>query len=283
MFLVDRTIKQIVRQRLVRLEKHFQGDVAFYGGVIDPQFKRAFADFIELTAAKSKYKCNRLIFFLNTPGGSVEAAEKMVDIMRFHYPEIFFVVPDSAMSAGTILCMSGDRIYMDYSSALGPIDPQVWNGKAWVPALGYLDKVNEILEKAAAGNLSNAEYLILQSQDLAELSTYEQAHNLTVTLLKKWLVEYKFQNWTHHQTDPAKKGLPVTLAEKEERAEQIAVALGDNKYWHSHGRAIGPETLTSKIGLLINDYSNDTVMRPLVRSYNDFLIEHIAARGNYLI
>ena len=68
---------------------------------------------------------NRLVMFLNTPGGSAEAVEKIVEIMRFHYSEVYFVVPDFAMSAGTILCTSGDKIFMDYSSSLGPIDPQV--------------------------------------------------------------------------------------------------------------------------------------------------------------
>lgn len=51
------------------------------------------------------------------------------------------MVPDCAMSAGTIFCMAGDKIWMGYYSSLGPIDPQVFNGKNWVPALGYLDKV----------------------------------------------------------------------------------------------------------------------------------------------
>ena len=56
---------------------------------------------------------------------------------------------------------------MDYSSSLGPIDPQVFNGKEWVPALGYLDKVNEMIEKAKNNMLTNAEFLVLQSLDLA--------------------------------------------------------------------------------------------------------------------
>lgn len=44
--------------------------------------------------------------------------------------------------------MSGDSIYMDYFSVLGPIDPQVQNKEGkWVAALGYLDKVNEYIEK----------------------------------------------------------------------------------------------------------------------------------------
>ena len=38
-----------------------------------------------------------------------------------------FWCPIFAMSAGTILVMSGDDIYMDYYAVLGPIDPQVRN------------------------------------------------------------------------------------------------------------------------------------------------------------
>ena len=107
-----------------------------------------------------------MIVFLNTPGGSAETVEKMVSIIRFHYKEVYFVIPDYAMSAGTILCMSGDKIYMDYSSSLGPIDPQVYNGKNWVPALGYLDKVEELIGKSAKDELTEAEFLILQKLDL---------------------------------------------------------------------------------------------------------------------
>ena len=166
---------------------------------------------------------------------------------------------------------------MDYSSSLGPIDPQVHNGKEWVPALGYLDKVAEMLEKAKHGNLTEAEFLILQNQDLAVLSRYEQARDLTITLLKKWLVEYKFDNWTVHQTK--KKGQPVTEEEKKERAEEIAKMLGDNKLWHSHGRMIGPDTLQNVLRLKINDYSTKGKLRPLIRSYNDLLTQYIAREG----
>ena len=274
--ILDNTIKDELTNRLVKIEKHFDGEVGFYYGAIEPGIIKTFRDFIEKIAEHPNKK-DRLIFFVNTPGGSAESAEKMVEIIRFHFNEVYFVVPDFALSAGTILCMSGDRIYMDYSSSLGPIDPQVHNGKEWVPALGYLDKVAEMLEKAKFGNLTEAEFLILQNQDLAVLSRYEQARDLTVTLLKKWLVEYKFDNWTVHQTE--KKGQPVTEDEKKERAEEIAMMLGDNKLWHSHGRMIGPDTLQNVLRLKINDYSKKGKLRQLIRSYNDLLTQYIAREG----
>lgn len=274
----DKTIEQILSERLAALEQHFEGDVIFYYGEIHPSIIKTFRDFIERRVTIEPHR-KRLIFFLNSPGGSAETVEKIVEVIRFHFEEVFFVVPDMAMSAGTILCMSGNRIYMDYSASLGPIDPQVFNGQQWVPALGYLDKVDQLLEKARANQLTNAEFLILQSLDLAMLSRYEQARDLTVTLLKKWLVEHKFRDWTTHGTDLSKKGRSVTTEEKQERAEEIARSLGNNKLWHSHGRMIGPGTL-NELRLQIDDYSTDDKLCPLVRAYNDLLTEFIAKNGS---
>src|SRR6266571_2568833 len=109
----DQTFKDILNQRLLDLEAHFEADVVFYFGEIHPVVEKRFRDFIEELKDNQANK-NRLVIILNTPGGSVETVEKMVEIIRFHYLEVFFVVPDYAMSAGTILCMSGNKIYMDY-------------------------------------------------------------------------------------------------------------------------------------------------------------------------
>jgi len=277
----DKTVSDILIEKITQLEEYFKGDVVFYYGEIHHAYERAFRDFIENRKQLDK-TTNRLIVFLNTSGGSVETVEKMVDIIRYHYKEVYFVVPDYAMSAGTIFCMSGNKIFMDYSSSLGPIDPQVFNGKEYVPALGYLDQVEKLLEKSRNNTLTPAEFVILQNQDLALLSRYEQAKNLTITLLKKWLVEYKFENWKSHRTDPKKRGKVVTLKEKQQRAEEIAVMLGDNKLWHSHGRMIGIKTLKEIIKLEIDDYSNNNKLRNFIRSYNDLLTEYIA-RTNFRI
>lgn len=278
--ILDATIRNLLNERLSKLEKEMGADCVFYYGEIHSGMLQAFRDRIEDLKKHATTPQNRLVIFLNTSGGSAETTEKFVEIIRHHYLEVYFVVPDAAMSAGTMFCMSGDRIYMDYSSSLGPIDPQVWNGKQYVPALGYLDKVEALLKKAADGTLLNAEFLILQNQDLAMLSRYEQARNLTITLLKKWLVEYKFKNWTTHQTTPGKIGQPVTKEEKEARAEEVATLLGDHKMWHSHGRMIGIERLRRDIKLKIEDYTNVPALQSLIRSYNDLVIDHIV-RNSY--
>ncbi len=271
---LDANVKETLKQRVIEIEQDFDADVIFYYGPIYPSVQRAFRDFIEQLKAEADTK-DRLVVFINSPGGSAETVEKLVEIIRHHYQEVFFVVPDEAMSAGTIFCMAGDKIFMDYTSSLGPIDPQIHNGKNWVPALGYLDQVERMIEKSANGLLTDAELVILQNQDLAMLSRFEQAKNLTVTLLKKWLVDYKFKDWLTHGTTPAKLGQAVTLLEKQERAEEIAKLLSDNKLWHSHGRMIGISTLRAILKLKIEDYSNDKPRRDKIIAYNDLLTDYI--------
>ncbi len=140
-----------------------------------------------------------------------------------------------------------------------------------MPALGYLDKVDDLIQKSARNELTEAEFLILQKIDLAELRSYEMARNLTVSLLKEWLVKYKFRTWKTHGSS----GERVTKKEKEARAEEIARLLGDNKLWHSHGRSIGVDTLTQVLKLKIDDYSDDEKTRSLIRDYNDLICEYI--------
>ncbi len=270
----DSTIHAILNGKLNALEEQFNADVIFFYGSIGNSLEKPFRDFIE-ELKTDKIQHSTLCIILNTPGGSVETVEKLVKITRHHYKEVYFIVPDAAYSAGTIFCMSGDKIFMDYSSSLGPIDPQVFNGKNWVPALGYLDKVEEMIKKSAAGTLTQAELIMLREQDLALLRRFEQARELTTALLKEWLVKYKFKNWNTHSSET-----PVTDDEKKQRAEKIAKDLSDNKLWHSHGRSIGIDALTQILKLKIEDYSNNANLKLLIREYNDLICQYIIRSGS---
>jgi len=171
--------------------------------------------------------------------------------------------------------MSGDRIFMDYASNLGPIDPQVQlpDTGDLVPALGYIDKVAEIARKE---RLSPADVVMLKSIDLAKLALFEQGRDLSTDLLKDWLVNYKFKDWeTHRTTNP---GTPVTNEERAARAEEIAVALSDHKRWRSHGRNLDVEKLKS-LGIEIDDYSDDADLCDAIRGYNDPMTGFIDRNG----
>ena len=262
-------IKKLLKEKLAALEAHLNADVLVYTGALGPVSPNMFLNIIEDLVLDPDHK-DKLYVLLTTNGGSAQTVERYVNILRKHYSEVNFIVPDYAYSAGTIFCMSGDSIMMDYFSVLGPIDPQVPNKDGhYVPALGYLDKVNEFIAKAAAGNLTNAELIWLKEIDLADLRSFEQARDLTVDLLKKWLVAYKFKNWnTHHD------GTPVTPDQKTQRAEDIAKELSDNNKWKSHGRGISLDVLKT-MKLKIDDYSSQKALRQLIRDYYNTMDEYL--------
>lgn len=276
--LFEKTFFNLIDERAEILEKELGATVVFYHGSILPQYFRIFRDFIE--EVKSQYdSADAIAIVLRTAGGSAEATERMVTALRHNYSNVFFVVPDIALSAGTIFCMSGDRIYMDYASSLGPIDPQVPTPDTghYVPALGYLDKVMEITQK---GQLAPADVVLLKTLDLAKLALFEQARDLSIDLLKEWLVKYKFKDWTEHQT--TNPGTPVTEEEKADRAEEIARDLNNHKRWRSHGRSLNIPKLKD-LRIRINDYSDNAKLTSAIRGYNDPLTGYIDRAGTQFL
>ncbi|HNU59748.1 MAG TPA: serine dehydrogenasease [Aquaticitalea sp.] len=275
---LDDQIHQLLETKLKALEDHFQADILTYFGPFEGGIESTFLKIIE-ELIDDPNKKDTIYIVLTTGGGSATVVERLVNILRQHYTEVNFIVPDYSYSAGTIFCMSGDNILMDYFSVLGPIDPQVQNKEGrLVAALGYLDKINELIEKAQNNTLTQAEFIILKDFDLAELRGYEQAKDLTIDLLENWLVKYKFKNWATHRKNPAKLGQPVTPQEKIDRAKEIAGHLSDNKEWKSHGRPINIETL-KRLGLEIDDYSNNADRRKLIRNYYEIVSDYVTSRG----
>ena len=270
---IDDTLKQLLQTKLIALEQFLNADVLVYYGNLAPVSANLFAKLIEDLKADAT-KRDKLYIILTTLGGSAEIVERYVNILRYHYKEVNFIVPDYAYSAGTIFCMSGDSILMDYISVLGHIDPQVPNkDNKYVAALGYLDKINEFIAKAANNTLTKAELIWLKDLDLGEIRSFEQARDLTTDLLQKWLVKYKFKNWTHHSNNTC-----VTEEEKRQRAIEIAQELSDNNKWKSHGKGISIAEL-SDLKLKIEDYSKEYDLRALIRDYYNTMDEYVRMKS----
>lgn len=270
---IDDTLRLMLQAKLEALEQYLNADVFVYYGSLAPVSANMFAKLVEDLKADA-VKRDKLYVILTTLGGSAEIVERYVNILRHHYSEVNFIVPDYAYSAGTIFCMSGDSILMDYISVLGPIDPQVPNkDNRYVAALGYLDKINEFIDKAANGTLTKAELIWLKELDLGEIRSFEQARDLTTDLLTKWLVNYKFKNWTQHHN-----GTEVTQDDKKERAAEIVKELSDNKKWKSHGKGISIAELRA-LKLKIEDYGEDERLRSLIRDYYNAMDEYVRMKN----
>ena len=140
-----------------------------------------------------------------------------------------------------------------------------------VPALSYLNQFERLNQKDRDGGLTTAEYALLSKFDLGELYQFEQARELSIELLVKWLSSYKFKNWKKTET----KGDTVTSSMKEERAQQIAALLNDPERWHSHGRAIDRRTLRDEINLKIESIEENLDLYKQIRNYFELLKDYM--------
>jgi hypothetical protein len=265
---VDQSIKEAADARLREIEACYNADAIT---IISP-ITWGLEHRVRVAIEPREPKRDTLLVILDTPGGVVEVVERIVRVFRKFYREVKFLVPDKALSAGTILAMSGDAILMDYHSVLGPIDPQVERDGKLVPARSYLAQFEMLKQKSEAGTLTTAEVILLQKLDLAELHQFELAQELSISLLKQWLTSYKFKDWHNTET----RRIPVTLAMREDRADKIARLLNNHERWQTHGRGIDMKTLRDEVELKIDDYSSDPDAHGQVWHYLWFMQDYMA-------
>ena len=269
------SIRSLLNQDLRMLEDILQADALTIFGPIRPGLENIIRKCVE----KFRYRRSRIAIILDTVGGVVEGVERMVTIIRHHYDEVDFLIPDRAMSAGTVFVMAGDRIFMNYFSCLGPIDPQIVKNRRLVPAMSYLNQYQRLHERAESGQLNTAELILLNNFDPGELYQFEQARLLSQDLLTEWLSTYKFRSWDIHSST----GNPVTSEERRQRAEEIANVLGDYERWRSHGRAISRDTLVSDpIRLRIEKIEDNTVLLYELNNYVERLEYYMQRYGHGL-
>lgn len=94
-----------------------------------------------------------LDLILHTPGGDGAATESLVDYLRSIFgKDVRAIVPQIAMSAGTMLACSCKEIVMGRQSSLGPVDPQY----GVISAIGLLKEVRKAHEEILANPMSAA-------------------------------------------------------------------------------------------------------------------------------
>jgi membrane-bound ClpP family serine protease len=267
-------VSEQLKKNAAELEKEMNSHVLTWWGPIQPPVDQFIRQAVEYRIKQGPRR-NRLTVVLQTPGGYIETAERMANIFRQHYSWVGFMVPNQAMSAGTVLVMAGDEIWMNYFSTLGPIDPQVERRdgrEGLIPALGYLAKYEELVQKSKDGKLTSAEAaFFVQNFDAAELFSYEQAKKLSVELLKAWLVKYKFKNWKKTKTHRR----IVTAKMKKQRAEEIGNKLCDTDKWYSHSRGISMEVLKRDLKLRIEDIDENPDIENALDNYYELLENYL--------
>jgi len=197
---------------------------------------------------------DKLDFYIETPGGSGEAAEEIVRCLRKKCDHISFVVSGEAKSAGTLIVLSGDEILMTQTGSLGPIDAQIRIGRSPVSAMDYKEWIEKKQSEAQKNNYLNpVDATIIAQISPGELQGIYQSLKFAEDLVKGWLPKYKFKNWNITETSKTE----VTQQMKVERAKEIVDKLTDRDEWHSHGRSIKIDDLDELLKIIHVDDDPD--------------------------
>ena len=185
-------------------------------------------------------------FLLHTGGGDIDAAEKIVSMLRAAVGKdgrLRVIVPDFAKSAGTLIALAADKIVMSDSSELGPIDPQFLKRDGdgnlrWYSVLNYLQAYETICDQLRNNPNDLPTKVMLSKLDPTTVMQFQAIKART-----RKLAEQHLHRWMFH--------------EKKATYTKIAGELMDPNRWPAHGQMIGWED-AKEMGLEIEYIAPDT-------------------------
>ena len=196
--------------------------------------------FMEAVYKLDKSKGADLI--LHTPGGDIAATEKIINYLHSIFNnDIRAIVPQMAMSAGSMIAVSCKEIMMGKQSCLGPFDPQI-GGVACQSVLKEFEKAKEDIRTNP--HALGLWQVIFSKYNPTFLVTCEQAIELS--------------------NDLADDILSRTIAEKGKRKD-IMKAFNNNDATKVHSRHISKEQCKA-VGLKIIDMEENQHLQDMILS-----------------
>lgn len=188
-----------------------------------------------------------LDLILHTPGGDIAATESLVDYLRQMFDgNIRAIVPQLALSAGTMIALSCESILMGKQSSLGPIDPQLGGHAAHGIIEEFETAFKEIKENNAKIYVWNP---ILSQYDPTLIGECRKAIKWTEELVQKWLETCMFK-------DDPNKIMKIT---------SIVNELGSHSLTLSHNRHISAKKCV-ELGLNIKMIEEDDDLQDAILS-----------------
>ncbi|WP_289141206.1 S49 family peptidase [uncultured Pseudomonas sp.] len=186
-----------------------------------------------------------LDLILHTPGGDLSAAESIVHYLRQMYgTDIRAVIPQLAMSAGTMIACACSEIVMGKQSNIGPFDPQFGG----IPAHGVLEEFDNAIEAVKRDPLSTPIWqAIINKYHPTFLGECEKAIELADLIVKNWLVSGMFKS----------------DADAIQKADNIVLALNDHAGTKTHSRHLHIEDAIG-FGLKVVQLEDDPDLQDLV-------------------
>ena len=125
-----------------------------------------------------------LDLILHTPGGDIAATESIVDYLRRMFGnDIRAIIPQIAMSAGTMIACSCKEIIMGKQSNIGPIDPQ-FNG---IPVLGVLAEFKRALKEIREIHKLSPWQTVVAKYHPTFIGECQNAIDWSTEIVTKWL------------------------------------------------------------------------------------------------
>lgn len=206
-----------------------------------------------------------LDLLLHTPGGEVAATESIIDYLLKKFDDIRVVVPQLAMSAGTMIACSSDKILMGKQSSLGPIDPQ-YRG---LPAHGVLEEFKNAYEEIKKDQAKILVWRpILEKYDPTLLGECEKS-----IAWAEQIVEENLKNRMFGSESGRAKTAKIKKIKKE---------LGDHSVNLSHSRHISAEKCT-ELGLKIEMMEDDQKLQDLVLTVHHCFIHTLSGTPAFKI
>jgi hypothetical protein len=116
-----------------------------------------------------------LYLILQTYGGDVYSAVKIMRILQFKFKEIKIIIPDFVYSSGTIMALGGDKIFLDVDACIGPLDKPMENPRDGSD-ISSLDITNTLTNLASTiESIATAFYRSLRNDGKIKLSKIEAA------------------------------------------------------------------------------------------------------------
>lgn len=186
-----------------------------------------------------------LDLILHTPGGDISAAESIVHYLRQMFGKnIRAIIPQLAMSAGTMISCACSEIVMGKQSNIGPFDPQFGG----IPAHGVLEEFEKAIQEVKKDPLSVPIWqTIIGKYHPTFLGECQKAIELADDIVYSWLMTGMFDG----------------DANASEKSKNIVLALNDHVGTKTHSRHLHIEDAVN-FGLKVHQLEDDPVLQDLV-------------------
>jgi membrane-bound ClpP family serine protease len=176
-----------------------------------------------MTAIHGMDRKKGLDLVLHTPGGDAAATEAIVDYLRNMFGDnIRAIVPQIAMSAGTMISCSCNKIIMGKHSSLGPIDPQFGG----IAAHSIIEEFEQASQEISADPTKRHLWqFIIAQYDPTLIGECKKAIQWSEDMVRDWLITGMLKNESY----------------KEVLADKIVNELGDHSLTLSHRRHLSAQ------------------------------------------